>query len=1442
MATITGEPTVLSSDIAVDSKPLGLKSRDHGAYQRYHSGISPDVAKLMKTRHFQAKVREVLPRREFALSRDVQIRVKDSGSILIREKDGDPWIKIYKKSELESTELDEPIDEIVRKTREAFDGLFPEDPRNPEPLIPDRVSASSPHHCCAHHHSPESLHSRDELIRDLRDEVRDLRREIEKLKESDSRPPAFKVATLEHGLRSATGRIETLPDMDPTLLAQNEELRRQRVEIHGLRQDLTQANQDKAALLLLLTAANEWNRTLQDQLQTTTEELGLTQESLETVLESVDQLKEENSELGRTLEQRTEHLTKMLGLFLATGLMYQQSQAKVAELQEESSQLRADNTLLTQNLDQRTKQLQGTLVLLTLVGALNQQNQEELRTLHDLHGEVSEEKEELTHRLASAKEEVRRLSEVELPREREARELLQSRLEEAQHQVEELTPKLESATKRVAELEELLRSKDEEVSSLTVEAKRLQRELDEARESHQEELKQLRREFTSEKERLSSEYEQREKELTERHELRVHELEESAKKLGTQLETATQRAEKAERLLEEKASELLQARKEFETQLHEKDEEIRITKAATKQAQSELREAQSSHERELKRLRLEFTSEKDRLSEQHEEEIRRLSSSHEEDLEQKLREQQETFDKASRELEEKYQVRERELHSQLQLAREEFARQRDSYERGFSELEQSYKRSEAKLTEEFQLALQTLGLEKKEALARAAELQERASGLEKVLREAQEKLSDLPASLVEELDESPFPGKHIAGKIEHLLQENRRLEMEMEELQDQLREAKDSHSSERERVDESHRQELERLAQEHQKQILALQSEIEESTDEIGRLRKKVSGLTSAQIHDKQKLHLLEEAHQELLTELQEVERRVDSRDKTIERLQGKISEVERESEEKDKVISSYNAELIKYADQIKELRRTVQQRDKQIEELGQTLSEVERESEYYYSELRTQRQENRRASELLDVKSQRVVELEKALDQKSREFDEYQNEAQVLIEKIEREAEQSNSKLLFQISTLEETLEQKEHRVSELEEENLALRATVERQEKELVALRKEVRELRVENRELWEILGRLAAVLNVSIKVGDLEGTKRAIWEATDQLIEANQSLEKTSAFAQHALKEVAGHLGLKSADPHAIHERLEGLLRVEKQFDLHRKEKELALRKLAALSKDVGQVKAASKLDVGESSSEPSKVAVASQQIVASIGKLLHGIGSERVQLTELSSRQAEAFTYNKEAISHPDRIHLLDRKVTPIVRMAEAKAKSSNHKGFNAVIYEKNSLLDFIDRVDYFILRNESAIQQISSSQRELQELVAKAQHLSRKGTSMSLEELRAVQETLSEIQTVQRRRQVLVQRFFKALLNTIIQDAAPGKNRLTGQLSTGSGFPMFGKDLMAYFQAFSQLDTSYYIDGDRRNGLIRECDKAQEFRVLVETLHQSLGALFSKVEL
>lgn len=1433
MATITRDPTIVSSDIAVDSKPLGLKSRDHGAYQRYHSGISPDVAKLMKTRHFQAKVREVLPRREFALSRDVQIRVKNNGSVLIREKDGDPWIKIYKKSELESTELDQPIDEIVRKTREAFDGLFPEESVDPEPLTSDRVSASSPcHHC--HHHSPESLRSRDELIHELREEVRDLRREIARLKENDSRPPAFKVATLEHGLRSASGRIETLPDMEPTLLAQNEELRRQRVEIHGLRHDLTQANRDKAALLLLLTASNEWNKTLQEQLQTTTEELGLTQESLETVLESVDQLKEEKAALGKALEQRTEHLTKMLGLFLATGLMYQQSQAKVAELQEESSQLRADNTLLTQNLDQRTKQLQGALLLLALAGALNQRNQEELHTLHDLHAEVSQEKEDLTRQLALANEEVRRLSEEDLPREREAQKRLQSQLEEAQHQVEDLTPRLERATKRVAELEELLHEKEEESSSLTGDVERLQKQLEEANRTHEEEIRALKLEFASEKEQLTSEYQQREKELTKRHELRVRKLEESAEDLGSQLKAATQRAEKAERLLEEKTSELLQARKEFEEQLHDKDEEIRIAKAATKQAQSELRKAQSSHKRELEKLRLEFTSEKEQLSQQHEEEIERLRSSHVEDLKEKLSAKQRTFDEASRELEEKYQVRERELNSQFKSAREDFARQIELYEQGFVELEKSFKRSEARLQEEFQHALEILGLEKKEALSRVEELQERVSELEEVLREAQEKL---PRTLADELGMPSLP-----GKIDSLLNENGRLEMEIEELQEQLTEAKESHLSERESLDERHRQELERLALEHQKQILSLQSEIEGYTDEIGRLRKKVSGLTSAQIHDKQKLHRLEEAHQELLIELQEVEQRVDSRDKTIERLKARVSEVGRESEKKDEAIRSYNGELIKYAEQIKELRRTVQQRDKKIEELGQTLSDVEREREYYYSELQTQRQENSRISELLEGKSERVATLEKALEEKSREFKEYQLEAEAYIEKIRRESEESTSELLSQISSLEETLEQKEHQVSQLEEENQRLRETIEQQEKEIVALRREVRELRAENRELWEILGRLAAVLNVTIKVGDLEGTKRVICDATDELIEANRSLEKTSLVGEQALQEVAGHLGLKSADPHAIHVRLEELLRTEEQFDLHRKEKERALQELAALSKDVGEAKAPSKMSVSESSLAPSKVAVASQQIVASIGQLLQGIRRERVRLTGLSHAQTEAFTYNKEAIQHPERIHQLDQKVAPIVSKANAKAKVSNHKGFNAVIYEKNSLLDFIDRVEFFIQKNQTAIQQISAYQLELQELVAKAQHLSREGTSMSLEDLRAVQETLVEIQTVQRRRQELVQHFFKALLNTIIQDADPGTNRLTGQLATGSGFPRFGKDLMAYFQAFRQLDASYYIDGDRRNELIPECDKAQEFRWLVETLHQSLGALFSKVEL
>ncbi|MCB1084348.1 MAG: hypothetical protein KDK61_08555, partial [Simkania sp.] len=331
------------------------------------------------------------------------------------------------------------------------------------------------------------------------------------------------------------------------------------------------------------------------------------------------------------------------------------------------------------------------------------------------------------------------------------------------------------------------------------------------------------------------------------------------------------------------------------------------------------------------------------------------------------------------------------------------------------------------------------------------------------------------------------------------------------------------------------------------------------------------------------------------------------------------------------------------------------------------------------------------------------------------------------------------------------------------------------------------------------------------------------------------------KTSAFAKGALGEIAAQIGLnENAEMPAIHERLEELIQIEGQFDLLHKEKQRALEELEAISRSIEVTKPLCDMSVSASSSELSGIQQAFQEITSAIMHLTHGLGKEQVYLSGLNSQQEEVLRYNRNAILNPNSILHLEKQVTSIVSKAKGKAESSNHKGFNAIIYDKNNLLDFIDRIHGFFEKNNKHFRKIDAYQTQLKALIERAKSISEQGLTMKTSDLRELQATIKSIHALKKERQVLIQSLVIALIDAIRFDSIATKNRYTGQLATGSGFPMFGKDLMAYFQAFQKLDPSYYIDGNPTNPLIDDCHKAEEFRMLVTSLQGSLGALFAKI--
>jgi len=1671
------EPSVLSSDIAVNSQRVGFKQRDQSAHRHYHQGISPDVAKLMKTDHFQQKVHEVIPHKRFATTVHVQISVRNDGSVAIREKSSDRWVTIYKKDELEETDssdLDEPIDEIVKKTQEAFDGLFPDtdlEEEQEEPLRPSRITGSSPplhhQHCCEHQHRPESLRPRDEIIEELRNEIRDLRREIRDLKASGSTPPTVQIAALDHGLKLTADRIDSLPDLDPTLLAQNEQLRRQQQEIHTLRQDLTQANKDKVALTLLLSAASQWGTSLQKQLREKSEDLQLTEETLQGALESYDELQRENTTLSRDLQERTHQLQQAFTLFLGTAGLYQHSQTTLESLKHEYAQLQSQNESLTQNLAERTEQLKKMTVLFVLAGGLYQQSQQEVLSLRDQLRDVNLEKERLSSRLEAANQlaetrrlaledqaskhalaiktltsraedaekeahrlgqelekvrlsegnlssEVKRLTplyeeahkqagalRLELSQEKETHHLamqdLQLRFNQAQDRVRELEPLLEKANKDVARLEELLQAQGLDLSRAKDEASEAQRQLRLAQAVHESDLEDLRNEHDAATEklqlqneetirRLKSEhsddlalklkeqqaryddalqkleqsYKRSETQLAEKFAAHLERLELQVKDLGSQLNDATEKAERFEQLLEsqaqEHAEELLRVKKDLSSQVEAAsklaeerrlalesqaskhvlalkeltsraegaernavrlDKELQAARLsegelssevkrltplyeeARKQAEAlklELSQEKDKHRLAMLELQRQFDQAQDRVKEfellldtankevarlgtvltgqalevsgakgetleaqrqlkiaqvTHQEDIEDLRLEHEKRIEQlkaengsnlalKLKEQQERYDEAFQELERSYNRTKAELVSEIR----QLQNQATYWKKTAKEWIQ--KSSDAEFARDEVQGLLKLETEK------AEHLQERSRALANILRDAQDKMSSVSPSLAEEMDESNFPGKHIGIRIDHLLMENSRLSEEMEELQQQLEDARLQHLTRVEELDVIHQNALRDQARQHEDRIRELDHSMKQGHAEVERLRLEKSRLLSEQLKSRDELQAITEARDELFSDWQKAETRNTSLEGTVERLRTKVSGLEQEIEGQKEALISENSEIVKRNKQIEGLERVVKDRDGQITQLESFIGELEVALDADYKESIKQRNLKEEALEHLEGSQKEVTRLNALLESKQKEFDEQLLYAQHYIDKITKQGKRAEAELSSQISNLEETLIERDARIKELEEENAQLKLRVKEQDREIRELREEALALRVENRELWAILRKLAVILDVQFDSHDLSGTSKRVLEGTERLIEDNRGLLETSLVAKKTIEQVAESLGIKTGSISAetllseIDRRTHELTRLEREVDLHRAEKERVMKELEEIQSEIitlndSELEVPTVTPISVSPLKENPLNEVAQNITRTLGTLLRGIGNQPVYIRGLNSGQREVLTFNQEALLHPERLpKSVQQKTDHIVAMSNSKAKASIHSGFNAIIYNENGFLDFIDRLQGFLNINGGDITQIDRYQQELQELGLIANRLTMKGTGMSIRELKEAQQVIREIRQIQQARQKLVEQFFSNLLNAIRLDSTPGINPYTEQMTTGRGFRYFAKDLIAYLNAFSQLDPSFYVAGDRRNPLISSCEKAQDFRALVESINMTLTALFGKV--
>ena len=87
---------------------------------------------------------------------------------------------------------------------------------------------------------------------------------------------------------------------------------------------------------------------------------------------------------------------------------------------------------------------------------------------------------------------------------------------------------------------------------------------------------------------------------------------------------------------------------------------------------------------------------------------------------------------------------------------------------------------------------------------------------------------------------------------------------------------------------------------------------------------------------------------------------------------------------------------------------------------------------------------------------------------------------------------------------------------------------------------------------------------------------------------------------------------------------------------------------------------------------------------------------------------------------------------------VISQAEALAKQKNHKGFNALIYQQNTFLDFIDRLQGFMEHHEGVIEHLDEYEYALQDCAQKIGILHEKGTSINASEMEEATMLIQEI--------------------------------------------------------------------------------------------------------
>ena len=391
-----------------------------------------------------------------------------------------------------------------------------------------------------------------------------------------------------------------------------------------------------------------------------------------------------------------------------------------------------------------------------------------------------------------------------------------------------------------------------------------------------------------------------------------------------------------------------------------------------------------------------------------------------------------------------------------------------------------------------------------------------------ILQDAHRKVKSLHPSLLEEMDESRFPGKYIGAQIDQLLSSNEKLTHEISTLQEKLLAVEERHSKDLRSLGSSHQEALEKQAELHREEETRLKLHILGGEREIARLLKRVSTLTSKHLRVTQELEAARKSSDVLRKETILLSDKDTSQKETIERLRAKVSGLETTIQEKDALLFDENSEIVDRNQTIEKLKRDKVKLAREIESLQETIASIEKENDYYYQEAQDSRLRASKIETTLESTSQALDGVKKELAEKERELEKQALEADVFFQSLNNKLEQAQETIM----TLEDDLQEKDLRITELERENEALKQLARSQERTIETLTKEAHALSRENKDLWAVIKHLTSLFGTPFRHDDLSGTSQHVLAAAEKshaLVHTSKAQEEERVKKLRLLQEL-------------------------------------------------------------------------------------------------------------------------------------------------------------------------------------------------------------------------------------------------------------------------------------------------------------------------------